>query len=339
MLLKRFRLYASTVLAFIVLCSTICAQTTACNISPNGWGYNLDSLKTEVLYWSTRPGITLDTLGYSAQNRPIYRLIIQTSDQAVDTSKMTTITFHARTHPREVQSAWTVREMLKYLQTTAGQSILQKHKIYILPSLNPDGVALGCERVNADGIDLEAAWKRSPLPSELVALKKHFDEIRATTHRPIVAINLHSSVNLCTRYFVYHPATSTSAKYASMEQAYIQSVQKYFVDGIENFSFYTGWLSGDPGVYPESYWWSTEKENTMALTYEDSNCPNAGNYNITAEALLNGSSEWLSNDPLNSISKYHAHMQNKIQHITFDRNGTGKIIFDNRYDIKGQNPK
>jgi hypothetical protein len=107
-----------------------------------------------------------------------------------------------------------------------------------------------------------------------------------------VALNMHAAGD-CKRYFVYHHAAGTSTPYTVLEQQFINGIRSYFPNGIEPWSYFVSWTSGTPDRYPESWFWLNHGENVMALTYEDMNCPEAGDYDSTAFAILHGIGDFL----------------------------------------------
>jgi hypothetical protein len=161
---------------------------------------------------------------------------------------------------------------------------------------NPDGVELGYDRENANGVDIESGWDDVPLELEVAVLKNRFIELTLLVNNPIeMALNMHSSYS-CKRYFVYHDTAGTSESYTILEQQFINGVQSYFLGGFEDWDYFVSWTSGTPDQYPESWWWMNHGENVMALTYEDMNCDAAGSYDSTAYALVLGICEYLGLD-------------------------------------------
>ena len=153
---------------------------------------------------------------------------------------------------------------------------------------NPDGVELGYARENANGIDIESGWADENLQPEVSALQNRFIELSFSIPNPIqVALNMHSAY-ACKRYFVYHHENGTSSYFADSEKEFISGIQLYYPNGFEDWDYYVSWSSNTPDQYPESWWWLNYAENVMALTYEDMNCIDAGNFNVTAIAIIKG---------------------------------------------------
>lgn len=88
--------------------------------------------------------------------------------------------------------------------------------MYVIPQYNPDGVELGKPRENANDIDLEREWDKSPMQIE-AALKNRFMQIMSTNNPIRIALNLHSAYT-CKRYFVFHDPTGTSIEYSELEK-------------------------------------------------------------------------------------------------------------------------
>jgi len=281
-------------------------QQATCGANDTAWGYGTPELEADLLRWSLHPDAQRDTLGFSGQGRPLHRLTvtgktIAKQRQGALTAKPT-VHIHARTHPREVQSSFVIREMIDFLlnnslQTTA---LRLRYNFVFVPMYNPDGVARGCQRTTPGGVDLESAFFATPPPVEVAALRTSFDSLMLSAHPIRVALNLHSSVNLCSRFFFFHDAGGTSEKYAAMQQHYIASVAAFFPGGFQDWNYIVSWQNGDPGVYPESYFWSQFKESVLALTYEDSNCENASAFDSTARALLLGTDVYMQ-DPIAAV--------------------------------------
>ncbi len=259
-----------------------------------GWGYNYDSLLTDLEKWRTNPFVTIDSIGASVEGRTLWLLTI--TDRSVPDSGKIRISIHARTHPSEVQSSWVTNEMTGILlEGSRFSEILLSRCIFnILPMYNPDGVELGYGRENANGIDLESNWDATILEPETATLKRSFEKYMASVNPVRVALNMHSS-SRGKRFFVCHHQGGTSPAYFEDEKYFIGSIRYYWPDGIEPWDYFVTWVNSTPAYYPESWYWLNYRESVMALTYEDiwQNNKQNGQYNRTAGALLNGIADYL----------------------------------------------
>ena len=259
------------------------------------WGYGYDSLLVDLERWGASSFVTVDSLGASVQNRALWELTIADNPQSSSNHR---IYIHARTHPGEEESYWVTNEIINFLisDTPLAAFIRSNCIFHIIPMYNPDGVELGYNRENANGVDIESGWDDVPLELEVAVLKNRFIELTLLVNNPIeMALNMHSSYS-CKRYFVYHDTAGTSESYTILEQQFINGVQSYFLGGFEDWDYFVSWTSGTPDQYPESWWWMNHGENVMALTYEDMNCDAAGSYDSTAYALVLGICEYIGLD-------------------------------------------
>ena len=170
--------------------------------------------------------------------------------------------------------------------------IREKTTFHIVPMYNPDGVELELPRENANGLDLERQWDKDPMQPETAALKRRFEELMASPAPIEVAINMHSAY-LCKRYFVYHDPNGNIDRVRVLEQRFIEAVRSFFLEGIEPWHYNVTWREGAPTHFPESFFWYTMARNVMALTYEDMNCVEAGQYDRTGVAIVRGIAEYL----------------------------------------------
>jgi hypothetical protein len=173
-----------------------------------------------------------------------------------------------------------------------GRLMRERCIINIVPMYNPDGVELGYGRENANGVDIESNWDKPVLEPEVQVLKGLFETFMAEPNPIRVALNMHSAWD-CSRYFVYHAASGTSASYALLEQEYIGYVRAPFPSRIKPYNYFVSWNNSAPLRYPESWFWYNHGEAVMALTYEDMNCSAAGGFDTTAMALLQGTADYL----------------------------------------------
>jgi hypothetical protein len=269
------------------------------------WGYGNDSLAVDLALWRAHPDVRVDSFGASALGRPLWMVTISDGSDSLASASGRSgpkrrIFVHARTHPAEVQSLYVAREMIRFLlDTTARTRDLRRRFVFhFVPHYNPDGVALGMARQNANGVDIESNWDKTVLEPEVQALKRVFDAFQSGPVPIEVALNLHSDQFNGKRFFFYHLEAGTSWIYTELQKEYIAGVQAQFPGGIENWDFITSWGTGTGSRYPEGYWWKTQREKVLALTYEDNNSATASRYDSAGRALVLGSVAYLANHPL-----------------------------------------
>ena len=118
----------------------------------------------------------IDDLGSTAQGRDINLLTI--GHQAASDLKIWII---ARQHPGESMAEWFAEGLLSRLldhQDPTARALLDCATFYIVPNMNPDGAALGNQRTNAAGADLNREWQNpSPARSpEVYAVRQKMHE-------------------------------------------------------------------------------------------------------------------------------------------------------------------
>jgi hypothetical protein len=264
------------------------------------WGYGYDSLQIDLVRWSSHPNVQVDSIGNSVQGRIIHRLTI-TQDLPLIRP---TLSFHARTHPLEVQGFWPMRHIIDSLLygDSTKQNLLKLYRFDFIPMLNPDGVELqqdcpaGFGRCNANGVDIESNWSDTASQEpEVKALRKHFEE-RMSSSQPIqVMLNMHSAFG-CNKFFWIHNSSATSASYLWDQQNFVGLVQDEF-HLIQDWNSHTSWIDLAPTKYPESYFWWNHGEEVLALTYEDfKECPDEPHYDKSGMALLHGVHRYLQGE-------------------------------------------
>ena len=256
------------------------------------WGYGYNDLLSDLYEWGQSPYVTIDSIGASVQNRAIWELTISDDPSSTTYSR---VYIHARTHPGEEEAFWVLDEIINFLlaDTPEAAFIRSQSIFHIVPMHNPDGVELGFPRENANGIDVESGWDDNVLEPEVTVLQNRFIDLSFVIPNPIeVALNMHSAY-ACKRYFVYHHENGTSENFTELERDFISGIQSYYPGGFEDWSYFVSWTSGTPDQYPESWWWFNYGDNVMALTYEDMNCSQAGNYDLTASAMVRGVCDYI----------------------------------------------
>jgi murein tripeptide amidase MpaA len=102
----------------------------------------------------TLPFVSLDTIGYSRQGRPLQLLKIGANDD----QRMLFIL--SRQHPPEVTGYLAMQAFVETLCSTSelAEDFRKEYSVYVLPMANPDGVDNGHWRHNAGGVDLNRDW-------------------------------------------------------------------------------------------------------------------------------------------------------------------------------------
>ncbi len=257
------------------------------------WGYGYDSLLTDIGTWRQSPYAVIDSIGASVQGRTLFRLTI--TNPLMGPQARPRIWVHARTHPQEVEGTHVTNEMVRILLSEGepGATLRQRYIFSIVPMYNPDGVELSYPRQNANGIDLESNWN-SPAPElEVQTLRAQFQQFMASSEPIKVALNMHSS-SRGRRYFVYHSPVGTSELFAELEKKFIGFIRNRTPGRIEPWDYFVSWTVATATQYPESWFWMNHAEAVMALTYEDIYGVVNGGFDTTAQALLLGVDDYLT---------------------------------------------
>jgi hypothetical protein len=136
--------------------------------------------------------ITVDTVGFSVQGRPIYQL---TADEIPHQESAGVLVLLSRQHPPEVSGYKTYQAFLETLLSDSelAQTFRRHFVIKAFPMLNPDGVVNGHWRHNAAGIDLNRDWQFFNQP-ETRAVRDALLPIHLNPNRQIFyGIDFHST--------------------------------------------------------------------------------------------------------------------------------------------------
>jgi hypothetical protein len=276
------------------------ATAAASPDSTNGWGYGYDSLLRDLGEWRKNPFVKVDSIGASVKGRAIWMVTVTDSGDSLGKpgepeTRKRRVFMHSRTHPAEVQAQYVTNESIRFL-LDSGEISRKLRSEFIwnfVPMYNPDGVEEGHDRLNAHLVDLESNWDKGVLEPEVTALKSTFESMMKGPNPIDVALNMHSDQFNCTRFFFFHYAAGTSTAYEDLQRKFIGGVQSHFPNGIQDWDFVRSWGNGTQARYPEGFWWLQHKEKVLALTYEDTNCPNAGRYDSTGMAMALGSVDYV----------------------------------------------
>lgn len=298
--MKNFYLIASIVL-LLLLASNFLFQQDIQNLnvmdgmSQSNWGYSYDSTLVYLENLKQSSFVKIDSIGESIQGRAIWMVNILESSMHFETKYRVAI--HARTHPNEVQSQWLTQKIINILIGDSEIAKILRHRVIfnIVPMYNPDGVELEYPRKNANGIDLERNWFVDAPEPEVFALKKKYLELMNTNIPIEIMLNMHGDGGADKAYFYYHHENGTSVQFTEDEKRFISYTQQYFPDVIDDWDAQITWTTGNPMLFPESWFWENYQESVMAITFEEITIPNRFDtlYTKTANALLNGIADYL----------------------------------------------
>ncbi|MBQ4852100.1 M14 family metallopeptidase [Pseudoalteromonas sp. MMG012] len=127
------------------------------------------------------------TIGNSVAKRPI-KAIVQSNN-----SKQWVVIL-GRQHPPEITGALALFPFTDTLlaNTEHAQHFRSQYNILVIPNVNPDGVALGNWRHNANGVDLNRDWKTFKQP-ETQAVHHYLTQLVKQGHKIAYAIDFHST--------------------------------------------------------------------------------------------------------------------------------------------------
>lgn len=131
-----------------------------------------------------------DTVGRSVEDRPIEKL---TLDETTDSDAGVVILL-ARQHPPEVTGDMAFRAFMDELlgSDTLAREFRRQFRVIAYPLVNPDGVANGNWRHNADGVDLNRDWNHFHQP-ETRAIRDDLLTLKENGERVYFGIDFHST--------------------------------------------------------------------------------------------------------------------------------------------------
>ena len=227
--------------------------------------YTFSYLQDRISQWTTNSQIIqVDTIGWSAQQRPLQMLTI--TDTSVPVEQKQQIYIHARIHSGETPAEWFTDSMVDALVGDTPEAAKWRRQMvfYIVPCANPDGAANGLSRSNAQGIDLETNYQApdSLTAPEVQAIRETIKRLSA--NRPLeMVLNLHSQTTPRAGFWI-HTAASTSLSFfqQQMDFAFLHTDQNPYFSP-DDLSF-----SDLPPYCLEGWIWEQYQNRTLALTFE-----------------------------------------------------------------------
>ena len=157
---------------------------------------SLDTLYDQLARWQRdrAPWVRLETVGTSAQNRPLQALTL--TDPATDAEQKEQVLVTAVHSGVERTGATTIMHLVDWLLsgTPAAGEMLKRQVITCLPVVNPDGYVAGTV-ANSQGYDPYTAWTlagpRDPEKNaEAVAVQQLFDRLQPEVHADVHGLDL-----------------------------------------------------------------------------------------------------------------------------------------------------
>ncbi len=227
--------------------------------------YTNGRLEKKLEEWRYRNGVAIHSIGKSSRGREMPMLLI-TNTYKPDKDKKK-IYIHGRIHPSESPASWCLEGLIDTLTSNSeyARALRDNAVFYILPFINPDGVALGYSRCNANGVNMEINYNREDTltEQEVKNVKKFIETTTYGGGHIDMFINFHSQVANCATYWV-HTAETTSRKHFKDLMTFCALTadhNPYF--HINSLSF-----SKIHPKYIEGYFWDKFGEKTVAITWE-----------------------------------------------------------------------
>jgi len=183
----------------------------------------------------------------------------------------------ARQHPAESGASWTCEAFLRWLvgSSADARALRENSVVWVVPMVNPDGVALGNYRVNHAGLDLNRQWD-SPSPSTSPEVAAMLNEIAAlhAAQGLAVFLDLHTHSSELKNWVF---GVSGTAAYNARERGYAQAIESAFQDFSYGLSSFTNAATGEVAknrihtLYPDALSY-TQEQTYHTISYG----PNAG---------------------------------------------------------------
>ena len=225
--------------------------------------YTYSYHQQRVAQWGSRPNVSVDTIGWSADGRPM-QLLHVTQGDAPDKAR---VWIHGRIHPSETPGSWLLDALVEKLTAEndpEAESIRRQMDFYILPFANPDGVAAGLSRSNTTGVNQEINFGRSEDSTvvEVKAIKAALE--RLTAERPFdILLNNHSQLADFACFWMHRGSTS-SIQYQRKQWA-LTGLASSFNPYIRPLDMA---FSHVAPRYVEGWMWDRFADRTIAITLE-----------------------------------------------------------------------
>ncbi len=148
---------------------------------------------------------SLEVIAQTLQGRPLH--LIKITDPSVHDSLKGAVWGVARQHPAEVGGSWMVEGLIRWVlsEDPQAEALRRQAVFYLVPFMNPDGVALGNYRVNSVGANLNREWaNQDPGTAPTVsAVASRIRDFVASGRRFEFFVDFHAYSSLRKNFFFY----------------------------------------------------------------------------------------------------------------------------------------
>ncbi|NNM05989.1 MAG: hypothetical protein HKO65_12945, partial [Gemmatimonadetes bacterium] len=209
---------------------------------------------------------SLVVLTQTLQGRPFHLLKI--TDPSVPDTEKGAVWGTARQHPAEVAGSWMAEGLIVWLLGDDRQAaeLRRRAVFYLMPFMNPDGVALGNYRVNSVGANLNREWSnQNPATAPTVAAAAQaVESFVASGRRFEFFVDLHAYSSLRKNFFFY----SGRDRAPELEVQEIEALMDLFQTNNGDFTRSGSAPSGDDTRLARG--WAFENFGVQAVTFEAS---------------------------------------------------------------------
>jgi len=209
---------------------------------------------------------SLVVLTQTLQGRPFH--LVKITDPSVPDSEKGAVWGTARQHPAEVAGSWMAEGLILWLLGDDPQAaeLRRRAVFYLMPFMNPDGVALGNYRVNSVGANLNREWSnRDPTTAPTVAAAAQAVEgFVASGGRLEFFVDFHAYSSLRKNFFFY--SGRNRAPEAEVQE--IEALMDLFETNTGDFTRSGSTSSGDDTRLARG--WAFESFGVQAVTFEAS---------------------------------------------------------------------
>lgn len=207
---------------------------------------------------------SLEVIAQTLQGRPLH--LVKVTDPSVHDSLKGAVWGIARQHPAEVGGSWMAEGLLRWVLSDdpQAQELRRQAVFYLVPFMNPDGVALGNYRVNSVGANLNREWaNQDPSTAPTVAaVASRIEALRASGRRFEFFVDFHAYSSLRKNFFFYSGLDRASPEEVQEIEALMSRFQELNGDFTRTGS---GPSSDDTRL---ARGWAFETFGVQAVTFE-----------------------------------------------------------------------